>query len=208
MEAMGVSLQLNPAAVGRHHPLKSTNCGLHDEMIVGGGGRSLGGGTEGGGVGGGGSEREEAADDAAAVADAAAPAPPPLPKLGDDGNPKFVIFIRPAEAYLWEPLTLVNGGTTTKIMVAAKDNFLGKYIYKDTLARNLAAVVYKDEKEIRKKARKQFPSLQSVKEFRYGYELVENNDLRTALSKTSDVIDLPRKEKLKTVLDKVKDFFG
>lgn len=28
-------------------------------------------------------------------------------------------------------------------MVAAKDNFLGKYIYKDTLARNLAAVIYK-----------------------------------------------------------------
>ena len=28
-------------------------------------------------------------------------------------------------------------------MVAAKDNFLGKYIYKDTLARNLAAVIYR-----------------------------------------------------------------
>jgi hypothetical protein len=28
-------------------------------------------------------------------------------------------------------------------MLAAKDNFLGKYIYKDTLARNLAAVIYK-----------------------------------------------------------------
>lgn len=28
-------------------------------------------------------------------------------------------------------------------MVAAKDNFLGKYIYKDAIARNLAAVIYK-----------------------------------------------------------------
>lgn len=37
----------------------------------------------------------------------------------------------------------MTGGTTAKIMVAAKDNFLGKYIYKDTLARNLAAVIYK-----------------------------------------------------------------
>lgn len=36
----------------------------------------------------------------------------------------------------------MTGGTTAKIMVAAKDNFLGKYIYKDTLARNLAAVIY------------------------------------------------------------------
>lgn len=47
------------------------------------------------------------------------------------------------QVYLWYPLNIVTGGTTAKIMVAAKDNFLGKYIYKDTLARNLAAVIYK-----------------------------------------------------------------
>lgn len=47
------------------------------------------------------------------------------------------------QVYLWYPLSLINGGTTAKIMVAAKDNFLGKYIYKDTLARNLAAVIYR-----------------------------------------------------------------
>ncbi|XP_062192802.1 protein HHL1, chloroplastic-like isoform X2 [Phragmites australis] len=51
---------------------------------------------------------------------------------------------------------------TAKIMLASKDNFLGKYIYKDTLARNLAAVIYK----------------------------------------------LSKKDELKTVVDKVKDFFG
>lgn len=47
------------------------------------------------------------------------------------------------QVYLWYPLSIVAGGTTAKIMVAAKDNFLGKYIYKDTIARNLAAVIYK-----------------------------------------------------------------
>jgi hypothetical protein len=45
--------------------------------------------------------------------------------------------------YFWYPLNIVTGGTTAKIMLAAKDNFLGKYIYKDTLARNLATVIYK-----------------------------------------------------------------
>lgn len=44
---------------------------------------------------------------------------------------------------LWYPLSIISGGTTAKIMVAAKDNFLGKYIYKDTIARNLAAVIYR-----------------------------------------------------------------
>jgi len=48
-----------------------------------------------------------------------------------------------SQVYLWYPLSIVSGGTTAKIMVAAKDNFLGKYIYKDTLDRNLAAVIYR-----------------------------------------------------------------
>ncbi|KAL0357816.1 UNVERIFIED_CONTAM: protein HHL1, chloroplastic [Sesamum calycinum] len=112
----------------------------------------------------------------------------------------------------WSGLPLVpaeyrNGGTTAKIMVAAKDNFLGKYIYKDTLARNLAAVIYRDEKEIQKIAMKQFRVLRSATDFRYGYKLVENNNLRAALA-ANDVIELPTQDELKTVLDKVKDFFG
>ncbi|XP_062198556.1 protein HHL1, chloroplastic-like isoform X5 [Phragmites australis] len=68
---------------------------------------------------------------------------PQLPKIEDDGNPRFVMFIRTANVYFWYPLNVVTGGTTAKIMLASKDNFLGKYIYKDTLARNLAAVIYK-----------------------------------------------------------------
>lgn len=47
------------------------------------------------------------------------------------------------QVYLWYPLSIISGGTTAKIMVAAKDNFLGKYIYKDTIARNIAAVIYR-----------------------------------------------------------------
>ncbi|KAJ8758895.1 hypothetical protein K2173_002674 [Erythroxylum novogranatense] len=135
------------------------------------------------------------------------PQMPSLPKIEDDGNPRFVIFIRMANVYLWYPLSLITGGTTAKIMVAAKDNFFGKYIYKDTLARNLAAVIYRDEKEIQKTAFKQHRALRSATEFRYGYKLVENGNLRAALA-TSDVIELPTQDQLKTVLDKVKDFFG
>ncbi|KAI4336631.1 hypothetical protein L6164_015132 [Bauhinia variegata] len=135
------------------------------------------------------------------------PPPPPLPKIEDDGNPRFVIFIRVANVELWYPLSIVTGGTTAKIMVAAKDNFLGKYIYKDTLARNLAAVIYRDEKEIQQTAFKQHRTLRTATDFRYGYKLVENGNIRSAIS-SSDVIELPTKDQLKTVLDKVKDFFG
>ncbi|KAF3520050.1 hypothetical protein DY000_02062998 [Brassica cretica] len=65
-----------------------------------------------------------------------------------------------------------SGGTTAKIMVAAKDNLLGKYIYKDTIARNIAAVIYRDEKEIQKTAIKQHRVLRTATEFPYGYKLV------------------------------------
>ncbi|XP_073032607.1 protein HHL1, chloroplastic-like isoform X1 [Primulina eburnea] len=133
--------------------------------------------------------------------------PPPLPKLEDDGNPKFVIFIRMANVYLWYPLNIVSGGATAKVIVAAKDTFVGKYIYKDTLARNLAAVIYKDEKEMQKMAIKQFRVLRSATEFKYGYKLIENNSLTDALA-ANNVIELPSQAELKTVFDKVKDFFG
>ncbi|CAO2046463.1 unnamed protein product [Urochloa humidicola] len=132
---------------------------------------------------------------------------PQLPKIEDDGNPRFVIFIRTANVYFWYPLNIVTGGTTAKIMLAAKDNFLGKYIYKDTLARNLAAVIYKDEDEIIDTAKEQYRVLKTETEFRYGYKVVEKGNVRSALT-TSNVIELPKKEELKTVVDKVKDFFG
>ncbi|KAB1201179.1 hypothetical protein CJ030_MR0G004660 [Morella rubra] len=108
--------------------------------------------------------------------------PPPLalPKIEDDGNPKFVIFIRMANVYLWYPLSLITGGTLPKA---------------------------KDEKEIQKTAFKQHRVLRTATEFRYGYKIVENGNLRAALS-TTDVIELPPRDELKTVLDKVKDFFG
>ncbi|PAN06879.1 hypothetical protein PAHAL_1G294200 [Panicum hallii] len=132
---------------------------------------------------------------------------PQLPKVEDDGNPRFVIFIRTANVYFWYPLNVITGGTTAKIMLAAKDNFLGKYIYKDTLARNLAAVIYKDEDEIIDTAKAQYRVLKTENEFRYGYKVVEKGNIRSALT-TSNVIELPKKEELKTVVDKVKDFFG
>ncbi|XP_074302281.1 protein HHL1, chloroplastic-like [Silene latifolia] len=135
------------------------------------------------------------------------PTPPPLPKIEDDGNPRFVIFIRAANVYLWYPLNLVTGGTTAKIMVAAKDNFLGKYIYKDTLTRNIAAVVYRDEKETIKTAQKQNRMLRNATEFRFGYKILEGTNVRAALS-PKNVIELPTPDQLKTVVDKVKDFFG
>ncbi|KAL5075888.1 hypothetical protein RYX36_014872 [Vicia faba] len=132
--------------------------------------------------------------------------PAPLPKIEDDGNPKFVVFIRSADVYLWYPLSIVAGGTAAKIMVAAKDNFVGKYLFKDTLDRNIAAVIYRDEKEIKKNAFEQHRVLKSATKFRYGYKIIVNGNVKSALS-SRDVIELPTPDKLKPFVDQVKDFF-
>ncbi|XP_042752954.1 protein HHL1, chloroplastic isoform X2 [Lactuca sativa] len=86
---------------------------------------------------------------------------PAMPKIEDDGNPRFVIFIRMAN----------------------------------------------DEKEVQKTAIRQHRVLRAATEFRYGYKLVEGTNIRAALA-SNDVIELPTKAELKTVLDKVIDFFG
>ncbi|KAJ3675454.1 hypothetical protein LUZ60_004496 [Juncus effusus] len=132
---------------------------------------------------------------------------PAIPKVEDDGNPSFVIFIRKANMNFWYPLSFISGGSTAKLVVAAKDNFLGKYLYKDVIARNLGSVIYKDEKEIQKNVVQKYRELKGCTDFRYGYKLVEKGNVRAALT-TSNVVEIPRKEELKTVLDKVKDFFG
>ncbi|CAM8951587.1 unnamed protein product [Rhodiola kirilowii] len=146
-----------------------------------------------------------------------------LPKLEDDGNPKFVIFIRMENVYLWYPLSVITGGTTAKIMVAAKDNILGKYIYKGAIDRNLAAVIYKKKwcvwriifralkfswmkRRSRRLRLNNIALLRSAKEFRYGYKLVENNNLRSALAPM--MLSSFNTDKIKSVVDKVKDFFG
>eukprot|EP01018_Ginkgo_biloba_P022710 Gb_36498 [translate_table: standard] len=68
--------------------------------------------------------------------------PPTLPKAEDD-NPRFLLFIRTKKFPRWYPVSIITGGTTAKLMVAAKNTPIGKGIYESTLTRNMAGVVYK-----------------------------------------------------------------
>lgn len=133
--------------------------------------------------------------------------PPPSVPPAEDDNPRFVVFIRSKNVPRWYPLNIISGGTTAKIMVAGKDTPVGKFLYEGALTRNLAAVVYKDEKEIRKIALKQYPVLKAASELQYGYKLIDPKNPNSALY-SSDIIKIPPQEELKPVVEKVKDFFG
>ncbi|KAG0626247.1 hypothetical protein M758_2G114200 [Ceratodon purpureus] len=132
---------------------------------------------------------------------------PAMPPMDADDNPKFVLFIRTLNVPRWYPLSVVTGGTTAKMMVGAMKNDWGKKLYEGTLTRNIAGVIYKDERAIRQTAIKQYPVLKSATGFQYGYKIMDPANPKSALF-ASDVVTIPPKEELNSVVDKVKDFFG
>ncbi|KAL2632035.1 hypothetical protein R1flu_016721 [Riccia fluitans] len=135
------------------------------------------------------------------------PSGPNLPKLDDDENPKFVLFIRTQKVPRWYPLSIVSGGSTAKMMVAAMSNEWGKKLYADTLTRNIADVIYKDERAVRQTAFKTYPVLKAASGFEYGYKIVDKKNPNSALY-GQDVVQIPPKGELKSVVEKVKEGFG
>lgn len=132
---------------------------------------------------------------------------PSMPAMEDDGNPKFVLFIRTLNVPRWYPLSVVTGGTTAKMMVGAMKNDWGKKLYEGTLTRNIAGVIYKDEKKIIQTAIKQYPVLKSATGFQYGYKIMDPEKPQSAMF-SSDVVTIPPQEELNSVVDKVKGFFS
>ncbi|BBN09589.1 hypothetical protein MPTK1_4g20930 [Marchantia polymorpha subsp. ruderalis] len=135
------------------------------------------------------------------------PSGPNLPNLDGDDNPKFVLFIRTQKVPRWYPLSVVSGGSTAKVMLAAMGNDWGKKLYGDTLTRNIAEVIYKDERAVRQTAFKTYPVLKSASGFEYGYKIVDKKNPNSAIY-GQDVIQIPPKGELKSVVDKVKESFG
>lgn len=131
---------------------------------------------------------------------------PVIPKAPDD-NPRFLLFVRAVNVPKWFPLSIITGGTTAKLMVAAKDTFIGKYIYESTITRTIGAVVYNDEEKIRSAVINQYRILRSVSGFLYGYKLIDPANPDSAFY-SSNVTMIPPKEELKPAIEKLKDFFG
>ncbi|GLJ36717.1 hypothetical protein SUGI_0738980 [Cryptomeria japonica] len=134
------------------------------------------------------------------------PAGPIISKAPDD-NPRFLVFVRTLKVPRWYPLSIITGGTTAKIMVAAKDTFIGKYIYESTLTRNIGTVVYNDEEKIKNAVLTQYPMLKAASGFLYGYKLIDPVNPDSSIY-PSNVTMIPPKEELKPVVEKVKDYFG
>eukprot|EP00850_Spirogloea_muscicola_P016175 SM000129S26162 [mRNA] locus=s129:362264:364482:+ [translate_table: standard] len=134
---------------------------------------------------------------------------PSLPKIDTaDDTPKFVLFIRTKNVSRWYPLSVITGGTAAKLMLGAMKNDIGKRLYQGTLTRNIASVVYNDERAVRTTAIKAYPVLKAATGFEYGYKVMDNNNPRAAMFGT-DVVQIPPQEEIATgIVDKVKGFFG
>ncbi|CAI5478959.1 unnamed protein product [Closterium sp. Yama58-4] len=131
---------------------------------------------------------------------------PSVPEFDpSDDTPRFVLFIKTKAVNRWYPLSVVTGGTAAKMMLAVMRNDLGKKLYEGTLTRNIAAVVYKDEKALRNAALRQYPMLKGASGYDYGYKVMDPANPRAAMY-GSDVVKMPPEAELKSVFDKAKEF--
>ncbi|GBG78958.1 hypothetical protein CBR_g28672 [Chara braunii] len=134
------------------------------------------------------------------------PRVPQLPNLEEDGNSKFILFIRSKNVPQWYPLSVVTGGSQANILTTMMESKFGRKLYQSTLTRNVAAVIYRDEKEVQTTAIKQWPVLKNATAFEYGYKVADKNNPRASFM-ASNVIKIPPESELKTVAGRVKDFW-
>eukprot|EP00244_Chara_vulgaris_P007074 TRINITY_DN2654_c0_g1_i2.p1 TRINITY_DN2654_c0_g1~~TRINITY_DN2654_c0_g1_i2.p1 ORF type:complete len:279 (+),score=36.15 TRINITY_DN2654_c0_g1_i2:540-1376(+) len=130
---------------------------------------------------------------------------PQLPNLEDDGNSKFILFVR-SNVPQWYPLSVVTGGSQANVLTTMMESKFGRKLYESTLTRNVAAVIYRDEKEVQTSAIKQWPVLKNATAFEYGYKVADKKNPRSSFM-ASNVIQIPPENELKTVAGRVKDFW-
>eukprot|EP00239_Pterosperma_sp_CCMP1384_P011903 CAMPEP_0197866756 /NCGR_PEP_ID=MMETSP1438-20131217/44385_1 /TAXON_ID=1461541 /ORGANISM="Pterosperma sp., Strain CCMP1384" /LENGTH=236 /DNA_ID=CAMNT_0043485345 /DNA_START=60 /DNA_END=770 /DNA_ORIENTATION=- len=118
-----------------------------------------------------------------------------MPKLNkDDAN--FMIFCKPTGGALWYALSMVTGGTTAKALVEARKNDFGKMLNSDnTLTRNMAQVIYKDEDQLANLARN-IPAMKKATGFEWGYKIVNNNNPKASM-KPTNITPIPSQQELK-----------
>lgn len=133
-------------------------------------------------------------------------AQPQFPTIEDDGQPKFVIFTRNRLVpMLWYPLTVVSGGDTAKYMLGLMSSPLGQKLYQANLTRSLAQTIYKEEEQVRRVATRTYPILKSAKAVDYGYKVMDLKNQKASFS-TSNIIVIPPKGEMKSIVDRLKAF--
>lgn len=133
---------------------------------------------------------------------------PPTPPVDPD-NAEFVVFVRSKKLPKWVPLSIIKGGTAANLLVKSIENELGNKLYGNTLVKNIGQALYKDREAVERSIRSQFPPLQAVKEFEYGFK-IRDKAVPGDWYKPVDVRLIPPEEELGTssgVVENVKDFF-
>lgn len=134
---------------------------------------------------------------------------PPL----DPDNPQFMIYVRSAAVPMWNPLSVVTGGSAAKGLVSMAKGGMGSKFGTDALTRNVGSVIYKDEQQIKNLVFKTYPILKNAKVLEWGYKTLDPEvDGRKQVMSAAGVIKVPPQDQIKApaekAMDKVKGFFG
>mmetsp|Transcript_10323 Transcript_10323/g.35973 ORF Transcript_10323/g.35973 Transcript_10323/m.35973 type:complete len:191 (-) Transcript_10323:80-652(-) len=124
----------------------------------------------------------------------------------DPENPQFVVFVRSTKVPTWYPLNVVTGGQAAKMLMTASENELGKKLYGNQLPKQIGAAIYRDIASIEEMAKKAIPALKSATELKYGFKVLDKDDVMASV-KPSDVVEIPPEEETKGALAKAQESF-
>jgi hypothetical protein len=116
-----------------------------------------------------------------------------LPPL-DPNNPQFMIYVRSKAVPMWYPVSVITGGSTAKNLVnAAEGNFASDF-FRNALTKNMADVVYKDEKAIRNLVYRSYSLLKQAKVLEWGYKMLDPKDAERSMKPTGVALIPPQSE--------------
>jgi hypothetical protein len=91
------------------------------------------------------------------------------------------------------------------MMVKALEGSVGNKLYKDTLVRNIGAIIYRDRKKVEAEL-KRMPALKAFSEFEYGFKIRDKGNPKAWYIPDATVITIPPEDQLPTTpLDSAKN---
>merc|ERR1711988_138339 len=97
--------------------------------------------------------------------------------------------------------------TCAKGLLSVTKTEFGKKLYGKTLTKNIAEAIFKEKDQLEETARMMIKDLKVAKELKWGFKVLDPNDMRGSVM-PKDVMEIPPMEELRGPLDDAKDKFN
>ncbi|DBB13660.1 hypothetical protein WJX82_004828 [Trebouxia sp. C0006] len=134
------------------------------------------------------------------------PQMPPTPPV-DPENVEFVLFVTNPKLPQWLPFSIVKGGRPANLLVGTMESEWGKKLFGKALIRSIAQPLWKDQKKIEQKMKKDYPPLKNAGKLQWSFK-VRDKTRPKAWYEPEDLTILPEANALDPSLgEKVQTWF-